>query len=134
MSEETFTPTADDIFSCDDSSPLEVTVKEWRKNGKIAKFWLRQLPADEAILFENTVKDRGTDGMYLILIACAVDAPEHGKQIFTPEAIERLKKRNIRVLDRLQRLALHHIGMGPDPDAARKNGSGEAVPGASPSS
>lgn len=119
--------TRDDIFAASDLQHEDIPVPEW--GGSIR---LRQLDAEalmqmtaDMLLPEN--KDKG---MFIILTRCAVDNEMH--TIFTEADIERLRKKNMRVMDRLQRLAMLLNSMDPEAGVAIKKALSEAATAASP--
>lgn len=116
MTAETQSLSATDILEQSDTDPLRVEIPEWRKKGsdKPGVLWLRVLPADEAIAMQDLVlKDEASkkEGMFRMVIACAID--EQGNRLFTEAALEPLKKKAFKVLNRLQVLALRHNLMMP---------------------
>lgn len=125
MAAETQSLNAADILEQSDTEPLRVEIPEWRKKGsdKPGVLWLRVLPSDEAIALQDEVlKDDKAkrDGMYRMVIACAID--ESGAQIFTDASLEPLRKKSFKVLNRLQVLALKHNMMHPGQDVELKKG------------
>lgn len=126
--------TAADIFEGDDLEALEVVIPEWRKNGEPGKLWIRQMPCDVGLVFQDAMKIESNkeEGMYLIVIATAVDAKIEGKPLFNAQDIERLRKKNLKVLDRLQKLALAHNFGTAEAVEKLKNDYAVAAHGASP--
>ena len=110
---------ADDILAAKDLEILPVDVPEW--NGSVN---LRVLPADEGLALNEELQDlqkakNQTDAIFLLLGACLVDAA--GKRLFsTKESVQALKSRSIKVLLRLQKIALQLQGWGDE--APAKNG------------
>lgn len=115
MSEQSTAQTGlstDDILEGDDLIALKVIVPEWRKKGSTEPgvVWIRQMPCDAGLEFQDAMQIEANkqEGMYLIVIATVVDAEINGKPLFTAEHIEKLKKKNLKVLDRLQKIAMTH--------------------------
>lgn len=94
---------ADDILGVEDTNLIEVEVPEWKRT-----IHLRSLPADEGTELGEQVQAVGKEGQkarLMLLAAAIVDAK--GQRIFTtPEQIERLSKRSLKVLMRLEQAAL----------------------------
>lgn len=106
---------ASNILDAEDLSYRDIDVPEW--GGMIR---LNQLNAEETTAFTDEMDTiQGTkDGMYLMLIHCARDA--EGNRIFTKEDLPRLRKKSIRVLNRLQRIALEINQMDEQGEVALK--------------
>jgi hypothetical protein len=94
---------ADDILGVEDTNLLEVEVPEWKRT-----IHLRSLPADEGTELGERVEALGPKGQnarLMLLAAAIVDAK--GQRIFTtPEQIEQLGKRSLKVLMRLEKAAM----------------------------
>lgn len=99
---------AADIFAVEDLQILEVEVPEWK--GVIR---LRQMPADEAIRFQDAMKGPASKSAWVrILALCAVDAD--GARLFSDSDMEKLRKKSTAVFLRLQKLLLKHNGFTED--------------------
>jgi len=119
---------ANDIFDNDrDLEIIEEPVPEWSKDGEPGVVRLRQMNAEDSTAFteEMDKPENSREGMFIILVWCAVDA--ENKPLFTHEDIARLKKKNMRVLNRLQMAALRLNAMMPRKKEEIKNDSGEEV-------
>lgn len=110
---------ATDILAAQDLEILAVDVPEW--NGSVN---LRVLPADEGLALNEELQDlqkakNPADAIFLLLGACMVDTA--GKRLFsTKESVQSLKSRSIKVLLRLQKIALQLQGW--EDEAPAKNG------------
>lgn len=110
---------ATDIFGADDLESTKETVPEWRgPDGEPGTIILRQLSAEESISMNEEIEKAPKDGMFIILVRCAVD--ENGAQLFTSESIPALRKKSMRVLNRLQRAALRVNSMTTATEVALK--------------
>jgi hypothetical protein len=133
MTDEAADLNGQDILDAADGEPLPVDVPEWRKNGKPGRIYLLQVSAADALLMTKEMKNddtKGDEGIARILAMTACD--KDGKKLFTVEQVTALMKKNMKVLNRLQRIALQHNGMLPGSVALIKNDSGEAAKDASP--
>lgn len=94
---------ADDILALPDGDLLEVEVPEWKRT-----IHLRSLPADEGTDLGEKVQAAGQGGQkarLMLLAETIVDGK--GQRIFTtPEQIEQLGKRSLKVLMRLEKAAM----------------------------
>lgn len=127
---------ASNIFEADDLDILDVAVPEWKTpEGEPGILTLQEMAADRSVLFSHMMSDpaNSADGMFIILIFSAVH-PETKELLFTPDDIPALRKKNLDVLNRLQRICLRLNGMGPEARAELKNVSSEGASGDSPSS
>lgn len=117
--------TRDQILSAEDLPTEDVDVPEW--GGHIL---LRVMPGIDREEFEGSVledrDEKSTREFRTKLVAfCAVD--DKGERLFTLEHVERLGKKNGKVLDRLADICLRVNGMGKYLTAAEKNsGAGQA--------
>jgi hypothetical protein len=117
--------TRDQILSAEDLPTEDVDVPEW--GGHIL---LRVMPGIDREEFEGSVledrDDKSTREFRTKLVAfCAVD--DKGERLFTLEHVERLGKKNGKVLDRLADVCLRINGMGKYLKVAEKNsGAGQA--------
>ena len=82
----------------------------------------RQMDAEQSKKFADEMNGPlGEDGMFLVLIRSAIDhegdyifaAPDAPPEVVM-EAIQKLRKKNIRVLNRLQRVCLSLNGLGAE--------------------
>jgi hypothetical protein len=131
--------TADAILDVEDVELLEVATPEWKNCPTV---WLRTLPGDEgAELWDQVAVLQAQIGgktpapgtslkaRMLLLAASIVDA--RGVRLFTtPEQIEKLSKRQHKVLVRLEQAALRLQGWAPE--GGPKAASDEAALAASP--
>lgn len=101
--------TADEILDTDDVDYTTVDCPEW--GGTIR---LRTLTGYDAVVFSNSVKteDGRNKAMIRIIAMCACDA--EGKKIFSPENVMALMKKNLRVINRVQKAAMEHNGYTGD--------------------
>jgi hypothetical protein len=95
---------AEDILGLEDCHVIAVEVPEWKRTVHI-----RMLPADEGTDLADRVKALGEGGQaarLALLSATIVDAA--GNRLFTTEEqIQRLAKRSLGALVRLERASLH---------------------------
>lgn len=112
--------TREAILAAEDIKIDTVTVPEWPDaEGQPGLVRLRQMSAEESMgLTRLMVGDAGKDGMYIMLVASAID--EEGNPLFTMEDVPALRKKNFKVLDRLQRIALSMNSMLGDSGVALK--------------
>jgi hypothetical protein len=107
---------AADILESADLEIRDVPVPEWGKDddGSPKVVRLQQLSAEELIKLTDEMEDkeRSRDGIFIILVRCAID--DNGAKLFTDDDVARLRKKNMRVLNRLQREALDLNGMVPE--------------------
>ena len=123
--------TADEILDKDDVDYVEVPCPEW--GGTVR---LRTLTAYDAVVFSNSVKteDGKNKAMIRIIAMCACDA--EGKKIFSPENVMALMKKNLRVINRVQKAAMEHNGYTGDGEKAEdptKTDFDKVMAGGSPS-
>jgi hypothetical protein len=117
--------TREQILSAEDLPTEDVDVPEW--GGHIL---LRVMPGSDREEFEGSVledrEDKSTREFRTKLVAfCAVDSA--GERLFTIEHVEKLGRKNGKVLDRLADVCLRINGMGKYLNAAEKNsGAGRA--------
>jgi len=128
--------TADAILDVEDVELLEVATPEWKNCPSV---WLRTLPGDEgaelgdqvAALQAQVGKTPGTSQKARMLLLAAVMVDAQGVRLFTtPEQIEKLGKRQHKVLARLEQAALRLQGWNPE--GGPKAASGGAGLAASP--
>lgn len=97
---------AAEILAADDLKSVDESVPEW---GGIVR--LRALSAGEVLSMTRELETKKDEGMFEILVRCAVD--DNGAPVFTPDQIPELKKKSMQVLDRLQKVALRLNSMRP---------------------
>jgi hypothetical protein len=113
--------TAADIAGSSDLEVIEELVPEWKdKDGNPGLVLLHQLNAEESLALtrEMDTKEAAADGIFIVLVYCARD--REGNHLFTKEDIPLLKRKSIRVLSRLQRIALAVNKMDPASEVALK--------------
>lgn len=135
----------DEILDSLDLEFHDETVPEWKKkSGEPGVVRLVQLPASEEMEMNDLMTKPGNrdDGMFIILIFCAHD-PESGDRLFPFDGdtaaeraekimvhVVKLRKKSMRVLNRLQRIALRLNAMDkPSEVALKKDSSGMAIGG-----
>lgn len=103
---------ASNVFDAPDLKIHEEPVSEWPDTeGKPGLMIFRQMDAEQSKQFADDMNGPlGEDGMFLILIRSAIN--REGEYIFTIEDLPKLRKKNIRVLNRLQRICLSLNGLG----------------------
>jgi hypothetical protein len=116
---------ASDIFGAPDLKDVTELVPEWPKDGSPGSIRFLELDAAQHIEMQSLMAARPKDGMFIIIAMCGVDA--EGNRLFpmsTPEEVEaavvNLRKKNLMVMNRLQRVCLKLNGMGADAKAATK--------------
>jgi hypothetical protein len=101
------------VFDAPDLKEETVEIPEWpNPDGTPGQLRLREMDAATTALMTAAMSGRADDGVSIILIFTAVDTENN--LIFTMEDLVRLRKKNFRVLDRLQRICLRLNGMGPE--------------------
>lgn len=128
---------ADILGGSDGTEVIAVDVPEW--NGRVH---LRSLAAEESIMLSDALQrertkagDKAGEGILYVVGVCLCDAD--GKRVISDEQIPLLRKKSMKVLGRLQDIALKLNGMLADEDGtmeALKNASGGAATAASSSS
>lgn len=113
--------TAAAVLDAADLIVEEVEVPEWPNPGTTEPgiIRLKQMDAERSAAFTKEVNEHGDDGMFIILAFSAVD--EQDNLIFTIDDIARLRKKNFRVLSRLQDICLRINKMRPADETNRKN-------------
>ena len=103
------------ILEAADLAHEDVEVPEWGGTVRI-----QQMSAEESTAFTDALRsmEGERNGMYLMLIHSARDL--EGNLILSAEDLPALKKKNIDVLNRLQRIALRLNKMGAEGQAALK--------------
>lgn len=98
--------TKDAILGADDLRTVDEPVPEWPdETGAAGIVRFRQMSAEESMKITNLmIGEVGKDGMFIMLVASAID--DAGNPLFTMEDVPALRKKNFKVLDRLQRVAL----------------------------
>ena len=119
------------ILAANDLKTVDEPVPEWpNADGSPGIIRLRELTAEASLTLTKRMEaGEGDDGMFIIIAMSAIDA--EGNLLFTEEDIKALKKKNLHVLNRLQRICLRMNNPGA---AVLKNVLGEAVTDASPTS
>ncbi len=106
--------TLQEIYDAQDIVIEEVEVPEW---GGVVR--LRSMTGEEAVDFAAKAK-ANSSGVARIVSICAVD--EDGNRLFKDEDIEVLKRKSMRALMRLQRVALKINGLSEEEVAKVKVG------------
>lgn len=109
------------ILAALDLKEQTVAVPEWpNPDGTPGHVRLMEMGSDRSILFTNMLDAAPPeDGMFLIVTFSVVD--DAGELVFKPEDIPALRKKNIKVLDRLQRICLDLNGMSAAKKEEAKN-------------
>ena len=105
---------AEEIFAVQDIETVEVKVPEW---GGIVR--LRSLSGEEAFTFAKLIEKDKSSGAVQVLLLSAVDA--NGSQLFTSEDLDKLKKKSLHAIMRLQKEALRINGLTEEAVEATKN-------------
>jgi hypothetical protein len=115
------------IFEAKDLQHEDVPVPEW--GGTVR---MRQMNASEIQKFTEvmSVETNAKDGMFWMLIFCAVD--ESGEHLFTEEDLPQLRTKNMGILNKLQRIGLDLNKLTAAGRVALKKDSSEAPTDASP--
>lgn len=94
------------ILRAEDLKVVDERVAEWPDtDGQPGVVRFRQMSADESMkITKLMVGESGADGMFIILVASAID--EAGEPLFTMEDIAALRGKSMKVLNRLQRVCL----------------------------
>lgn len=112
---------ASNVFDAPDLKIVEESVPEWpNTEGAPGLMIFRQMNAEQSRQFAKDMDSSlGEDGMFLILIRSAVDregnyvfAAEDAPPEVVMEAIQKLRKKNMAVMNRLQRVCLALNGLG----------------------
>lgn len=105
---------AADILAADDMKLVEVDVPEW--GGTV---YLRPLSALEALeLRESDNTDRKHSAMKLTFLCCC---NEDGSQMFTNEDVEKLSKKSLSAMLKIQKVAMQINGLSGGTVEAVKN-------------
>jgi hypothetical protein len=109
--------TAEEIFAAEDIETVDVEVPEWKgKDGKPGIVRLRTLSGEEASKFVQTDQQNGA---VRVLFLSAVK--EDGTPLFEDEAsLEKLRRKSLKAIVRLQKEALRINGLSPEAEAATK--------------
>ena len=118
--------TSSQVLDAKDLEEHTEEVPEWpNPDGSPGRIRLVQLNAIENIELIEAVKtggdviaDGGMDGMFIILVFMARD--EKGGRVFTMEDVERLRKKNFHVINRLQQRCLKLNKTGLEQEVATK--------------
>jgi len=95
---------AQDVLTVEDIETVVVDVPEW--GGSIR---LRALNGEEAIEFAESIKGDSKSASARIVVRCAVD--ENGLRIFKDADVDTLKKKSMKSLMRLQKVAMQINGL-----------------------
>ena len=104
--------TAEDIFNSDDIDYVEVTIPEWKRDGKPGTIRLRAMSASEAMKFSEEVKDKAklAESYIRIIALTAVKVNADGTcgdPLFVGDvAVHNLRKKKNAVFIRLQKAAM----------------------------
>lgn len=112
------------IIAAADLAHEDVSVPEWPDpvTNEPGVIRIVQLPAFEAMELTNEMTDtkNADDGMFLVLIHCARNADN--SHIFTKDDLPHLRGKSMRVVNRLQAVALRLNSMDPISEVALKKG------------
>jgi len=98
------------ILDVDDMTFEEVEVPEW--GGSIR---LRSLTAEEASKFSDEYsKDRKNAAVRILLMACVDDK---GEPLFKPEDLDVLRKKSLKAVIKVQKVAMKMNGLKDDDEA-----------------
>lgn len=113
---------ADDILGSDDLDYVDVTVPEWKKNGKPGVIRFRAMSAAEAIDFTKKLNDNSADSYVRVVAATAID-PATGERLFKGDAVvQRLLEKKSGIFIRLQKAVMKLNNIGKDNEDNAKNG------------
>lgn len=103
------------ILEVEDLAHEDVQVKEW---GGVVR--IRQLDAEglSNLTAEMEKPENAKQGIFIMLIATATDL--EGNPLFKGEDLEKLKRKNPRVMNRLQRVAIRLNQIGEESEAELK--------------
>lgn len=105
--------TADEILAAEDVKTVEVDVPEW--GGTVR---LRSLSGEDAVRFVESQGNQVGSAMNIVGL-CAVK--DDGTPLFTLEQWELIKKKSLRAIFRLQKVALEINGLSADAAEKAKN-------------
>ena len=97
----------EEVLAVEDVETRTVEVPEW--GGPIR---LKALTGEEAVEFAESVKGDNKAGAARIVVRCAVD--ENGARLFQDEDIEVLKRKSMKALLRVQKVALEMNGLSEE--------------------
>lgn len=105
---------ADDIFGMDDLEPITLAVPEWDRGDKKGAVRLRPLSAAEIMAYIEKNKKGSANGPVDILVMSAVDI--NGKPLFQNkrEILDRVAKKSMKALTRIQAAAMKLNGLDQD--------------------
>lgn len=108
------------ILAAEDLIVHEEEVPEWPDpaTGLPGIVRLMQMSAEESFNFTQKVEQDGNNGMFIMLRYSAVDAD--GTLLFTDEDIVKLRKKSMKVLNRLQQICLSMNGMRGEDEVTLK--------------
>lgn len=118
---------AEDIFNAEDIDFVNVTIPEWKKDGKPGVIRLRAMNADEGIKFGEDMKDKAkmADSYVRIIALTAVKVNPDGTcgdPLFMGDvAVHKLRKKKNAVFIRLQKAAMKLNFPDSDEKAEAKN-------------
>jgi hypothetical protein len=110
--EETNYLSAEDIFNAEDIDFVDVTIKEWTRNGKPGVIRLRAMSANEGIKFGEEMKDKAklADSYVRVIALTAVKVNPDGTcgdPLFVGDvAVHNLRKKKNAIFVRLQKAAM----------------------------
>jgi hypothetical protein len=114
---------ADDILNADDLDYVDVTVPEWKKNGKPGVIRFRAMTAGEAIKFTKEITEEKSDDSYVKVVAATAIDPASGERLFKGDsAVEQLKRKKSGIFIRLQKAVMKLNNIGKDNEDNAKNG------------
>ena len=107
--------TAEDIFNAEDIDYVDVTVPEWKRNGKPGVIRLRAMSADEAIKFTEELRDNKASDSFVRIVAATAINPETGDRLFKGDvAVHKLRAKKSGIFIRLQKAAMKLNELGDD--------------------
>ena len=117
---------AEDIFNAEDIDFVDVTIPEWKKDGKPGVVRLRAMDANEGIKFGEDMKDKAkiADSYVRIIALTAVKVNADGTcgdPLFVGDvAVHNLRKKKNAVFIRLQKAAMK-LNFPDDKDEAKND-------------
>lgn len=109
------------ILEAEDLAYEDVEIPEWPDEGKPGVVRMTQLNAEDAMAMSDAMVDAASkrDGMFIAVVACARN-PETRERLLSDEDIPALRKKSLRVLNRLQTIALRLNNLNAASEAATK--------------